>query len=307
MWQSLLQTWLRQQASSRLREHVARTAQQRSGQGDEGPEQEPAPPRPCDVGLVFALGMELGGLEDLLEGVIVNRGPGFSVRQGGYQGRSIAIVESGVGREKAAQGTHALIEGHQPAWVISAGFAGALQPGMKHGDIVMADSLADAQGKRLSLDLKISSESLANRPGLHVGRLLTLDRVVYRAAEKQSLGREHDALAVDMESWAVAEVCRQEKVRLLCIRVISDTADEELPPEIGQLVQQKTTAARIGAVTGALWRRPSSAKDMLKLKENALIASDRLAKFLAGVIVQLVPPTPASSPETPSKTSAPMP
>ncbi|MFY9342078.1 MAG: hypothetical protein WAT39_06300 [Planctomycetota bacterium] len=42
-----------------------------------------------------------------------------------------------------------------------------------------------------------------------------------------------------------------------------------------------------GAVVGTLWRRPSSVKDMWKLKETALLAADGLAKFLAGLIMQL--------------------
>ncbi|NQT40578.1 MAG: hypothetical protein HQ581_24005, partial [Planctomycetes bacterium] len=39
----------------------------------------------------------------------------------------------------------------------------------------------------------------------------------------------------------------------------------------------------------AIWRRPGSVKDMWRLRENAMVASDRLAEFLAGMIGQLVP------------------
>jgi adenosylhomocysteine nucleosidase len=58
------------------------------------------------------------------------------------------------------------------------------------------------------------------------------------------------------------------------------------------LAKQKTRTAKLGAVVGAAWRRPSSVKDMWKLKEDALLASDRLAKFLASTIGQLIPPPP---------------
>jgi len=48
--------------------------------------------------------------------------------------------------------------------------------------------------------------------------------------------------------------------------------------------------ARAGpAGISAPWRRPSSAKDMLRLKQDALVNSDRLARFLAQVVVQLTP------------------
>ena len=39
----------------------------------------------------------------------------------------------------------------------------------------------------------------------------------------------------------------------------------------------------MGAAVGALWRRPASAKEMYQLRENALVASGQLAKFLAEV------------------------
>jgi adenosylhomocysteine nucleosidase len=153
----------------------------------------------------------------------------------------------------------------------------------------MADSLAEPGGGRLAIDVRIDQQTLAAMPGLHVGRLLTVDKIVADSAEKKRLGQTYDALAVDMESWAVGEVCSQERVRFLAVRVISDTMEENLPHDLGRLITQQTTAGKVGAVTSALWRRPSSFKDMMRLREQALISSDRLAKFLSGVIAQLVP------------------
>lgn len=289
MWRSILQSWIEQQARAKLYEKMAEQTRTATGEQPAEGTDIASPPPPCDVGVVFALGVESGGLEDLLDAVLVTRTPNIKVRQGGLKGRNVVVVDSGVGREAAMQGTELLIAGHRPQWVISAGFAGALTPGLKHNDIVMVDSLIDRANHRLEIDLKVNPESLAATPGVHVGRLVTLDEVISRPEEKRALAESYHAIAVDMESWAVGEVCRQHKVKFLAVRVISDTVDEELPPEIGQLVQQKSLAGKLGAVTGALWRRPSSIKDMWRLKEQALVASDRLAKFLASMIVQLVP------------------
>jgi adenosylhomocysteine nucleosidase len=286
MWRSLLQSWIEQQARAKIYEKLA----EKSGQPGEQVSEETglaSPPPPADVGLVFALAIEAGGLEDLLESVVVTRAPSLVVRQGTLKTRSIVIVESGMGREAATRGTEALVAGHRPAWVISAGFAGALVPQLARNDIVMVDSVVDMSGQRLSLDLKVSPEALAGLRGVHVGRLLTVDQIIAKPEEKRALAEAHGAIAVDMESSAVAEVCRQQKIKFMAVRVISDTLDEELPPEISQLAQQTSFAGKLGAVTGALWRRPSSVKDMLKLKEQALLATDRLAKFLVGVIEQL--------------------
>jgi adenosylhomocysteine nucleosidase len=112
---------------------------------------------------------------------------------------------------------------------------------------------------------------------------MTADSVIRTPGEKKATLEQSGAMAVDMETFAVAEVCRRRQVAFSSVRVISDAIDERLPPEVEHLVAQKTTAARFGAALGAICRRPGSVKDMVQLKENALVASIRLAKFLAGV------------------------
>ena len=68
------------------------------------------------------------------------------------------------------------------------------------------------------------------------GRLLTVDRVVLRAADKGELHRAYQADLVDMESSAVAAVCQEKLVRFLSIRVISDDAHGDLPDEIAAIM-----------------------------------------------------------------------
>ena len=110
--------------------------------------------------------------------------------------------------------------------------------------------------------------------------LLTVDRAVRLPSDKRKLFEQYGAAAVDMETFAVAEVCRRMDVPFSSIRVISDTADDELPRDVENLLEQKSGAARLGAAVGAVWRRPASLKDMYQLRENALVASDRLARFI---------------------------
>ncbi|MGH7193351.1 MAG: hypothetical protein ACREJM_07415, partial [Candidatus Saccharimonadales bacterium] len=104
------------------------------------------PAAACDVGLVFALGIESGGLVDLLSETSTTEGAGLTIRQGVWQSRAVALVEAGVGSLAAARGTQALLAGHRPGWVISAGFAGGLDARLQRGDIVMADSLVAPDG-----------------------------------------------------------------------------------------------------------------------------------------------------------------
>jgi adenosylhomocysteine nucleosidase len=292
VFRHLLHNWLRNQAKRKIHEKVVEVAQeqlQTATEESSASGQSEVRQPPCRLGVVFALAVESGGLEDLLDGVVSTQGHGFVVRQGRLKDRQLAIILSGAGRRSAVRATEALITGHEPQWVLSAGFAGGLNSRLKRQDILVADHLVDTAGNQLAVDLAIDPATLGSASGVHVGRLLTADRVIRLPDEKRSLGRRHDALAVDMETFAVAQVCRRRQLRFLAVRVINDAVADELPPDVERLLAQKTAAAQLGAAVGAIWKRPSSAKDMYKLKENALLASDRLAEFLARTIEQLIP------------------
>jgi adenosylhomocysteine nucleosidase len=256
--------------------------------------------KPCHYGLVFALGAESGAIEDLLAGSVRIRGSGFFIIEGGIKGRRTVIIRSGAGSENAARATELLIDGHRPKIVISAGFAGGLCPTLKRHDILLANCVQDGTGGQIILDHSaISSDiqseeqplnwplidnplnySQLKQSNLHIGKLLTLDRVIREPAEKKSLNQQHQALAVDMETFSVAEVCLRRKIPLCAIRIINDTADDLLPRDVEHLLRQKTETARLGAALGAIWRRPASIKDFWALKENSLVDSKILADFI---------------------------
>jgi len=256
-----------------------------------------------DVGLVFALSIESGGLVDLLEGVCVTKGHGITVREGRLNGRQIVIVEAGAGRQLAADATHALLDAYRPRWVVSSGFAGALDASLRRGDMLLGDSLIDAEGRMWTADPALLSPWLAAGLGVRAGRLLTFDQVVRLPAEKASLGEKFAALAIDMESLAVADVCETRGVPFAAVRVVNDAVADELPPDVERLLRQTSNAARFGAALGTVFRRPSSVKELLSLQQNAITASDCLAKYLARAISQLptcsTPGTTADSDSTP--------
>jgi adenosylhomocysteine nucleosidase len=198
----------------------------------------------------------------------------------------VVVVLSGAGRKDAARATEALIDGHRPSRVISAGFAGGLSPTLKRNDILLANRVILAEGDGdLHLEPPPDIVSLSERTVVHVGALLSVDHVVRLPRQKQRLAEQYGALAVDMETFAVAEICQKRGVPFVAVRVINDTANEALSGDVEHLLLQKTQAARLGAAMGALWRRPGSAKEMYQLRENALVASQRLARFLASLIV----------------------
>lgn len=235
------------------------------------------------VGIVHATAMEVAPFLDRCQRVRKYTGGNLVFRGGLLGDIRIALAESGMGPRLAKLATQTLIDGHSPAWIISAGFSGALESGMRVGDIVVGNSVVDASGTELAIDLKMQADPAK---GLHVGRLLTVDRIVRTVAEKKSLAEQHAAIAVDMESLAVAQVCHAQKIRFLAVRVISDDLSADLPSELASVVGSSGTV-RLGAAVGALFKRPGSAKDMWRLREQAVDAAGRLAVFLDGVVEQL--------------------
>lgn len=237
----------------------------------------------ADIGIVCALPIEMASFLDRCEKsrkYIANQ---FTFRGGRYRGARIAIVESGMGFARARDATLQLVEAHTPQWLLSCGFSGGLTADASIGDIVIATSICDEHGQEMKIDVGMPADRHR-----HVGRTLVTDQVVRKIDDKKALAEHYGAIAVDMESLAVAQVGAETSTRFMSVRAISDDLSEDLPPEILSIIGS-TGAVRVGAALGALWNRPSSAKDMWRLRENAMKAADSLAEFLDGVVEQLSP------------------
>lgn len=237
----------------------------------------------CDVGIVCALRLELAPFLERCDRVKRYTGGAFTFRGGTFGDLRIAVVECGAGPSRARKAAFALCDAHTPRWLLSVGFSGALRGDIRVGDIVIADSIVGDGDDALQLDLAMPPDPAH---GLHVGRIATTDHIVRSVAEKTRLAARTGALAVDMESLAVAQVARETHTRFMAVRVISDDASTELPPEV-LAIFGPTGSVRAGAVAGALWKRFSSIKDLWRLREQAAQAAERLATFLEGVVVQL--------------------
>jgi adenosylhomocysteine nucleosidase len=248
----------------------------------------PSAPAPvaADVGVIAALGLEVGFLIDQLHSVRKYGGPRHSVIEGECGGKLVTLVIAGPGRTAARGGAELLLAGHRPRWLLSIGFAGALNPALRRYAIVMPNEVIDCEDHRYTIDVAVPPPVGTARPGITTGRLLTVDRIIATAVEKAELRRRYEADLVDMETSAVAALCSERGVRFLAIRVISDEAGIDLPPEVVSLLTH-SGSYRVGAALRALWKRPSRIKELWALHEHAQEAADRLAKFTVAALGQL--------------------
>ncbi|MEC4019035.1 phosphorylase family protein [Streptomyces sp. H27-D2] len=143
----------------------------------------------------------------------------------------VAVIRTGMGPKAARRRvTEALRHDHlaRDAAVIATGFCAGLAPGMRPGDVVVAEETRDAAGTVTCTDSGTLATALRAR-GLtvHTGALHGSDHVV-RGAERAAL-HAGGALAVDMESPVMLRSALGLGVRpVAAVRVIVDAPDHEL-------------------------------------------------------------------------------
>jgi len=92
-------------------------------------------------------------------------------------------------------------------------------------------------------------------PGVHHGLLLSGDRFISSASEARALQQElPDALAVDMEAAAVAQVCNDYDVAFAAVRNVSDRADDQAHVDFPAYLSQ-VAGVQAEALIGALLER----------------------------------------------------
>jgi adenosylhomocysteine nucleosidase len=226
---------------------------------------------PCATGIVFALPIEADAFERLPADRAEVRADDLTFHEGTIATARVAWCVGGVGRDRAARAARLLVDGHRPRALVSAGFAGGLDQALARGSVVRPTAVRGlAEGGLLRLAGAGEGDPI----------VVTLDRIVRTAMEKQSLAERTGASIVDMETLAVAEVARDAGLPCYALRVVSDAAGDELPPDLGSLCEMQSVARRAGAVLGMLGRRPRSAIDLWKLWERAVLDGRTLAAAL---------------------------
>jgi adenosylhomocysteine nucleosidase len=167
---------------------------------------------------------------------------------------------------------------YRPKFVLGAGFAGALRSELKIGDVLIADEVTDSARQTWSTTWPGETGPMKLQPHWHRGRLFTAESIVGRPKEKKRLGLDHDALAVDMESAAIAKACAGAGIPFGCVRAISDEADTPVSPQIVKLlIEERISLLR---VIGTALRRPALLPEFRRLAGDTRKAAARLAETL---------------------------
>ena len=227
------------------------------------------------VGIVFAVPIEADAFARLVSDAAEFESGGLVFREGHVAGRRVAWCVAGVGRDAAARGARRLVLGHRPRLLVTAGFAGGLAPDLDRGSLLRAAQVTLPDGVK---QLRLAHAAPSSGRDL---TLVTADRIVTTPAEKADLRAVCHADAVDMETFAVAEIAADEGLPCASLRVISDDARQSLPREVAMLSRPQSAMRRLGAALGAIGRRPRAAADLWQLWEHAVSDGRTLATALA--------------------------
>ena len=196
---------------------------------------------------------------------------------------AVDFVLTGMGPENAKRVAEvALSESHTIC--IAAGFAGALKPDYKVGDIVAAEAVQRlGKSKTIECARRLHVSAFFDQ-AKRIKMLLTADRVIASVEEKQRLSSFADA--VDMESYAVLSVAQAHHVPAVAIRAISDRFDEDMPMEIDTTVDERGRV-KIGGVARYIAHHPLQLPALIRLGRKSRTAAEALTNFLEAYIKEL--------------------
>jgi len=217
----------------------------------------------------------------------------------------ISILLTGIGRKNAEKSVLEFLTANSggasvlasrlvgslapPDLVLTCGFAGSLNPDLKSGEVVfeLSDAtLTPALSHPMGEGVRRTGEGLSARlvaAGVKPAKFFCADRIVTTAAEKKKLRDETGADAVEMESAAINAICREREIPCATVRVISDTANEDLPLDFNKLAKPDLNLD-YGKLIGAIAKSPRKIPALLRLQKQTKAAAENLAAILARVI-----------------------
>jgi hypothetical protein len=195
---------------------------------------------------------------------------------------------------RASQLPHAesILQQRPPQVMILAGLAGALDPALRVGDVVID---------------RPPGLPIPTVPGAREGSILASDELVSSPADKRRLHLDSGCLAVEMEGRRVSTLAARRAIPLLHIRAISDAADETLDPRFLALISPDGRP-RIGRALGLIVGNPGALSALLRLQRSTTLALGRLGEALRQVATPdwPVPPSPRRTSALPYDESADM-
>jgi len=232
------------------------------------------------IGIIGAMAIEVDGLLAVMKNTDKTTISSMDFYTGDIAGKRVVVARCGIGKVHAAICAQTMITGFPMAAIINLGAAGAIDNILNIGDVVVSNDIVHhdamattfgypvgqipgidvlafaADDKMVKSAMSAFEFAFVNKSHkAHRGRIATGDQFVNTSAQKQQISDNFDALCVEMEGAAIAQVCYINKIPFVVIRAISDKADGSAEMDFEKFVAQ---AAK------------NSIKVVMKMMEDAL-------------------------------------
>lgn len=224
------------------------------------------------VGIVVALPAEARALAGRSRWRPVNNAMFHHIQE--RNDLTFIYVQSGIGNERSLAAAKWLVA--QGARLLaSVGVAGGLSPAVNSGDLIIAEKVIEKNdGKEIlswTADLAYvdALQKSINPLGIpvHCGMLTTCRDAVLTVAGKKDLYEQTKALAVDMESSAIARIAQISHLPFLVLRAVSDNASVSVPKDIADCLGENGRV-KFAKLFKKLLQRPVLIADLLRLRKD---------------------------------------
>lgn len=209
----------------------------------------------------------------------------------------VVFVATGIGMKRArATARQALAAMPETSLVIATGVAGALSGGLRPGDIVIADRALKARQDSAHPEQEVAVDSatvdlcerILHRAGLasSTGAILSSMRVIPNAAEKRAAKQDSGAIAVDMESAAIAIEATARGIPFAIVRTVIDSLEDEI---FGAEMADEQGRVKPLAAANYLVRNPGAFLKIPWMIRNLALATRALADAIEALIKALPP------------------
>lgn len=189
---------------------------------------------------------------------------------------NIPVFFTGIGKANAEKAAREYLKGNTPALLLTCGFAGGLDPGLNVGDVVFETANGN-RGKEDPLHIKLIAA------GATPAKIFCADKIASTIAEKKKLREETAAGAAEMESGAVRSVCLGHGIPCATVRVISDTAGEDLPLDFNEFLTPDKKLD-MGKLMLSVAKKPWKMGALMDLQRKTKLAAERLGEVLVKLV-----------------------
>jgi len=243
------------------------------------------------IGIIVAMPEEI---KPLLKGVplVVREMIGtFPLYRFTQHNRQFALIESGIGGDRALAAAQAITEAFNPELLISLGFGGGISDGLKVGDIVIGarflvhqdDCMIEETGVRIvpfpdALTRKKKTAGFSIAEGTIISTAGVQSKTIIAGQTPKSVTRA----VVDMETCAIVRFATLSRTPLMAIRCISDEINEELSFSMDEFMDH-TMQVSVRKVFLTVIRKPWIIPQLYRLYRN----TDKAGKNLCRVFTLL--------------------